>query len=460
MKITPSTMKRRNIYVADDSKQVPDDWTGCIIGDNINFNSSVLATYFFKNRDDLVYDAFLLMAGVEFCDYCQSRIKQIWGREFHLSIPVDDPDHWQSPEVMTSLTAALNKLTGDHWIIEFRKREFKPNWPQQESLKIHPDVQAVIAFSDGMDSLAVSELVSKEIGDKLVRVRLGKKEHKSNSPFIAVPYTVKMNGNRMESSGRSRGFKFSLLAGCAAHLSDASQIIVPESGQGALGPVLVKLGGMPGDYRNHPTFFAMMRQLWNALFSKEMDFKFPRLWNTKGQTLREYIQVTGDQEQWRQTVSCWRDARQTSVNHIKRQCGICAACLLRRMSIHAAGQTDNCNTYVWDDLSAMDFKQGCAKVIHKNIEETADFKYAAGGVFHLVHMAEFLSSKRSQRSLEYEASEIARALDMSKNEVLINLKQLLEKHTDEWDSFLNSLGKDSFIYKWAKRRDTECQVTH
>lgn len=450
-RVSPLTLPKQCVYVAGEGEVIPSGWEECRVGENIKFNPIALATYFFRNRDDIVYDVFLLMAAVEFCDYSKKRPQKGWGREFHLSVPVSDPDHWCSPTILEPLISALKKLTGDQWSVEFRKRAFSPDWPDQSILDIQSNPQAVIAYSDGMDSLSVSELVGRELGDKLVRVRLGKNERKRGLPFVAVPYRV--NLDKKESTGRSRGFKFSMLAGAAAYLSGAPQIIVPESGQGALGPVLVKAGRIPGDFRNHPAFFVIMTRLLAALFERSVTFEIPRLWCTKGETLAKYIKASGDTKLWRQTVSCWRGSRQTSVNNKKRQCGICAACLLRRMSIHAAGELDDSDAYLWNNLSAKEFEQGAARSCRDMHDLKAHRKYAIAGMFHLTHMAELISRPISAKSFELDAGETARALGMTKDDVMSKQKHLLERHAHEWNAFLDSLDADSFVHKWAKGKN-------
>ena len=160
-------------------------------------------------------------------------------------------------------------------------------------------------------------------------------------PFASVPYRVHEGNRRFaESSARSRGFKFATISGVTAYLSKAEQIIVPESGQGSLGPSLTPVGQAYEDYRNHPLFTDTMEKYLGALFHHQPRFEFPRLWNTKAETLKEFVDKCPDGHTWEATWSCWQSARQASVDGHKRQCGICAACMLRRQSVHAAGLTE------------------------------------------------------------------------------------------------------------------------
>ncbi|WP_417625291.1 7-cyano-7-deazaguanine synthase [Paremcibacter congregatus] len=444
----------RSIYVSADEGEVPVGWEGCLIGKHLEFKVSALETYFFRDREDIVYDAFILMAAVEYCDYLKKRPAKGWGREFFLSVPVHDPEHWQKEAIRSPLILSLNKLTGDHWHIEFRKRTFEPNWPKQGVFPIENNPQAVMAFSNGMDSLSVSCLAEKELGDKLVRIRLGKKEKNRKHPFVAVPYEIHFDNENRESSGRSRGFKFAVLSGAAAYLSKASRVIVPESGQGALGPALIPQGRVSIDYRNHPVFFELMERFLSNLFERQLAFEAPRLWHTKGETLAAYIRESGDNKSWRATVSCWRGARQTSVEGKKRQCGICAACLLRRMSVHAAGEEESDDVYLWKDLTVSRFELGSARDAQKMHDLKAHLKYALGGMAHLRDMAE-LASVENSRSLELHASHVARAMGTEKEEVMSKQNLLLKNHADEWEAFLSSLGDQSFLVSWAKRRNLD-----
>lgn len=444
-------MSITRIYVTELGQCVPEGWDACFVGEHLKFKESALETYFFKNREDVVYDAFVLMAAVEYCDYIKQRVTRGWGRKFVLSVPVDDPLHWNDEKVRQPLISSLNILTGDFWNIKFHKRDFVPDWPSQGEFPIETNPLAVMAYSNGLDSLSVSGILSEEFGDKLVRIRLGGKAKNKKHPFVAIPYQVHPNVYKKESSGRSRGFKFAVLSASSAYLSGASRIIVPESGQGSLGPAFVPLGRIPIDYRNHPKFFSKMEQFLFALFGKELSFEIPRLWYTKGQTIAHYIKRSNDDKSWRETVSCWRGSQQTSVNREKRQCGICAACLLRRLSVHAAGLEESNDTYLWHDLSVSDFAKGAARDVDKMHDFGAHKKYAIAGMGHLRDMAE-ISHLGLSPSLNLHASELARIQNIEKKVIMSNQIELLSNHAQEWEAFLTSLGEKSFLVKWARRR--------
>jgi hypothetical protein len=268
----------------------------CVIDEHLSFDTARMESYFFAQWEPLLYDAFLLAAAVEFCDITRHRPAYGWGRDIHLCLPVHDPERWKQEEMVRALHDALDFLTGDRWQVTVYARQKPVPQPRQGLFSLGDDKSAVIPFSDGLDSWAVAGLSSREMGERLVRVRLGGKNYHPRGPrlrrkpFTSVPYYVRAGKKgRVESSARSRGFKFAMISGLAAYLAKAHRIIVPESGQGALGPSLVAVGHAHPDYRSHPTFASRMERFLKALFEYQVRYEFPCLWQTKGETLARFI---------------------------------------------------------------------------------------------------------------------------------------------------------------------------
>jgi 7-cyano-7-deazaguanine synthase in queuosine biosynthesis len=426
----------------------------CEIGKNILLETNSLASYFLAKWEPIVFDALLVAAGIEFCDKVKRRPKLGWGRIFELRVPVSDPDRWKSSSIYDALIDAVQFLTGDVWEITFVKRRKALETPQETlQLTLNGDL-AVLPFSDGLDSRAVAGLLTEKWGDRLIRVRLGNKGHdrpKTSGgrpqPFTTIPYQVKaVYDSFPESSARSRGFKFSMLSGIAAYLAKAETIFVPESGQGALGPALVPVGQAYSDYRNHPLFMRRMRTLLSSLFNHEARFEFPRIWFTKGETLAEYLKVD-ENAKWSQTRSCWQDNRHASIGGVRRQCGICAACMLRRLSVHAADLEEEQKTYVWENLKAHTFEEGAAVGL-KRIDR-AQREYAIAGALHLDHLAHLRDAEIHASTIRLNASQLAKTFDLSIDLVRNNLDRLLQTHANEWKSFTMALGSKSFLNRWT-----------
>ena len=263
---------------------------------------------------------------------------------------------------------------------------------------------------------------------------------------MVVPYEVKLEKRaRRESSARSRAFKFAVVTGIAAALAQVDRIVVTESGQGALGPVLAVTGQGYPDYRVHPAFTARMERLFHALLEKKVHFEYPRLWSTKGQTLAE-ANALGSFD-WVDTRSCWQSSRQTGFQGRRRQCGVCAACILRRMSMHAANLAEPPSTYVWENLSAATIQAGAVAGFSNHT--SAMEEYAIAGVLHLDHLAEMADGNFFEAMLSRTAGELSRALQQSQQETLQKMKTLLAQHRSEWQGFLASLHSESFVRQIA-----------
>ncbi len=442
------------VDVLEDGQKARSDWMPCYIGYNLEFKLNALKSYCFANWNSKLYDLLLLAAAVEYCDKVRIRYKSGWGRKINLRLPVHDLYDWNQREVSDALLDCLNFLTGDIWNISFYQRKKEEIRPQQENLSFPQNAHSIVAYSDGMDSKCVGIISNESLGEKLIRIRVGtKKDDKpkdKKEPFTALPYKVKTHILNNESSVRSRGFRFAAVSAVAAYLVNAKEIIIPESGQGALGPALLRVGHIYADYRNHPAFTNRMEKFIKQLFDYDLKYVFPRIWNTKGETLREANRINPD-NLWQETWSCWQGARQVSVNGKKRQCGICAACLLRRMSVHVANENEDDDRYIWSDLGAETFEKGA----HPDFKQItpAQKEYAIAGVLHLDHLASLHSNSAHQHSLKRHAAQIAHHLSTDPEETLINLQAMLEKHAHEWNAFLSCLGDQSFVQQWAHHRN-------
>lgn len=425
----------------------------CELDQHISFDTEILESFASTNWQAIVYDALVVAAAIEFCDRSLSRSTMNWGRRFRVRVPVHDPARWSDRTVVQALIDALNLLTGDNWNFEFCPRRAPAEAPGQSRMELPQDVEAVIAYSEGMDSRAVDGLERKRLGHRLVRVRVGTKRQdiprkvRSYVPFAALPYEVVLDGNNAETSARSRGFKFGMVAAIAAYLVNASSVIVPESGQGALAPAMLPVGQGYADYRNHPAFTALMEKFIQALLGHRLSYNFPRLWVTKGETLREYVDNCGiGAEKWAETRSCWQQSRQASVSGKRRQCGVCAACMLRRLSVHSAGLAEPSESYVWETLKSPTFEEGAAQEF--NHITGALREYALAGVLHFEHFASIRESVQYGILKRRVTNELARALAQPPDVVVDGLDRLLKRHATEWSAFTNDLGSESFVRKW------------
>ena len=446
------------VDVVEEKGSARNDRIRCAIGEHLSFDTEGIETYCVARWNATAYDACVIGAAVQFCDHTKRRSATDWGRDIALRVPVHDPDLWRSANVSGALHDALSFLTGDQWRIDFarRKKDFAP--PRQQPFDF-PSSCVVMPFSDGLDSHLAAGLLQRKYGDALVRVRLGSKSSPGGQPptsspraFAGMPWRVSYGkSGSVETSARSRGFRFALLSGTAAFLCNSRRVVLPESGQGALGPSLVPVGQAYTDVRNHPLFTAKMERLVWALFAHEVHYEYPHLWCTKGQTLSAFLESCPDDADWMGTRSCWQGARQVSVSGNLRQCGICAACLLRRMSVHAAGRCEAPETYVWEDLSATRFEDGAAQAFTNRKPRGALHEYAIAGVLHLDHLANLRQSPASAAAIKRQAFLLSRSPGLDEQHTQRNLEDMLRRHEEEWRDFVDSLGPCSFVAQWIAR---------
>lgn len=430
--------------------------TPCIIGRDIKFDSDAMQSFVPNVWQSVIYDAMMVIAGVEICDHSRVRSTIDWARNLTMCIPVHEPERWNDPSVKNSLLRALRFLTGDNWKIEFRYTPEPQSGPAQQSLDLPHAANMIIPYSDGLDSKAVAGIFAQKLAEEvIVRVRVGSNRIKKRKPgeevkpFENVPFSAKkVLGGNGESSGRSRGFKFGVLAGLAAYLIGAPKVIVPESGQGALGPVLVNLGQSHYDRRNHPKFTALMSDFLEALFQTRVTFEHPMIFGTKGQTLAEYKSLYPGHFIWENTRSCWMDQRLASVNGVHRQCGVCAACMLRRTSLHAAGYQEPDENYIWENLRARNFKDGA------NIDFSRHTKsqhvYAIAGALHMDHLANLKDVDDMDMLILRHAIPVAQAMGLSVEDTKSKIIGMIEVHAAEWAAFIGDLPEESFLRDWAE----------
>ena len=162
-----------------------DEQFACIVGKHLKIDSDGMQSYSLGQWSPEIHDAILLAAAVELCDGDRPRAKMDWGRDIVMDFPVHDLIKWERPSIRNSLRRALNLLTGDSWDVRFHQTPERQSSPEQSRLSFPQDVDAVIPFSDGLDSRAVAEIITKTSNQKLLKVRVG--SSRIGGPSIGAP---------------------------------------------------------------------------------------------------------------------------------------------------------------------------------------------------------------------------------------------------------------------------------
>ena len=427
----------------------------CRMGRDLKINLHDLSRFCLVELQPLEDDLLVLAGSVAFADKVVPRHPSVaWRRKIHVRIPVNEPDRWKEPKLHRMLVSTLDYVTGDLWEFSFKPRLNRTEVKPQPPLAMPSEASLVMPFSDGLDSYAVARLVAADNpGVPLILVTTGRHKNRaldrSNSESggmihrIAIPFTLSSRYWRVhfrEPSYRSRAFAFGVVAGIAAHQLRAKQIYVAESGQGSLGPWLSPVGNEAPDVRMHPSFTARLSAFLNQLFETSLSHMHPRLWHTKGETLKE-LDRRGLAGEWWRTWSCARDERHVFLDERRIQCGVCGGCLLRRQSVHAAGLKDNPEAYLWNDLRASMLSQATIRrTTRPNDEHQAQCA--------VLEMDQFGRIACDTERIAIAAEELSPFVNQDAELVVTQLQRLIAAHATEWQSFHSDLGPQSFVNQW------------
>lgn len=407
-----------------------------------------------KNMDEIEFDMLFVIAAVDYVDRIAKRkLSEGWERYFSIDIPVSNPSFWNTEKLKSSLENVLNLLTGDKWSFSFYSRVGLSG--QQQMLPINKNEKFVILpYSDGLDSYALGCLLPEVIdGHRQIRVTSwnsalnGEDKNLCSDEFtrIAIPISTHI-GKHPEESFRTRPFKFFLTAALVARKLGAGTIYIPENGQGTFGPSLVLKGGESAYLGTHPVFTNKLGIFIKTALGHDIKFDHPHMWRTKGQVVREMVDKGFS---WKGTKSCPLDGR--SLRHRRKgviHCGICSSCILRRISLHAAGVKDE-EEYYWDNTSNCDIKvnSDCQKFTHPS-------SHTYGMAFHAIEsmerLANMLDSDIGIRAVKQQAFWLGAHLDQQDKFYEGGFRQLILAHKTEWQSFLKSLNKNSWLRSVAE----------
>lgn len=428
----------------------------CVIGRDLQLIPNVLGRYCFKEISSRAEDLIVIAGVIAFADRAVARRLSIsWLRQLDVTIPVLERDFWRQPHVTDALQNLLNLLTGDAWTLHFSTRSQRLEVPRQAPLSFITNEQPIVMpYSDGMDSFAVARLLASDNPEvPLLMVTAGSrldadKERRENQLDgrrlrLAVPFRISQEcGVRLrEPSYRTRALIYGVMGAIAAQLSDASRIMVSESGQGALGPWLVPVGNEALDIRMHPAYTLQLARFVNLALDIRIAYEHPRLWSTKGQTLRELAERKLAQD-WHETRSCARDARHMSYGRSRLQCGVCAACLLRRMSIHSAGLDESLDNYMWKHLHAGDLDD--AVIDPARVASKGDRGHAICGALAMAQLSDLTGPEHSAY-IDGKAQELAYIRGEHFDLVRKQLAGLIHQHANEWDEFVAHQGRSSYL---------------
>ena len=425
------------------------------LGEHVVIDASHIDNYCFSSKGELIDDIAAVLSGVRTADRAFIRHHgKAWGRRLALELPVFKLNLWKSHEVQNCLVDVLQYLTGDQWKFSFQQRTKKVESFRQEHVVAMPSRERVfMPYSSGLDSYAQAREIEKDgSGRELVMInvqpsrrlpkwdRLG---HPSRGDVKSVPVAACFHEpHHTEPSFRTRPFVYDLLAAYGATMAEPARVVIPENGQGSLGGSLAPLGAEAPHRSCHPGFTVRLRSLVEALTGTRVEFAHPALFLTKGQVLKKLSENNPETSVWLgKHRSCSYDARHSSVGKFRMHCGVCGNCILRRVSLFWAGIEDS-TSYRASNISSKTFDNMFSNTMPKEIKAYKDV--AMNGIRAMQRMADLATQPESPR-ISAEVAGLARYLQRPNQDVRSRMHTFLEQHRLEWNAFLSSCGKESWV---------------
>lgn len=278
-----------------------------------------------------------------------------WTRELELTIPVRDRAFWEGNA--EPLSRILHQLTHDRIRLAFCHHSGNVYEFEEDTDSTPPD--CVCALSGGVDSMAGATMLLRADRRPFLIT------HQSGNPYVrrardrVVETLEEFRPDRLqaacatiqprrrsdnahaypsprnrETSRRSRSFLFISLSVLAAACAGVSEVYVCDNGILTIAlPLSRGRIGSLSTRSTHPVVLMGMNRLLEAA-GAGISVKNPFVYQTKAELIRDILRPVLSPQAIQETVSCWMTGRSS------RQCGGCVPCLLRRISMLAAGLPD------------------------------------------------------------------------------------------------------------------------
>jgi len=274
-------------------------------------------------------------------------------RRVELSIPVSLPSLWTAAK--PRIEEAMSILSGDRFGCTFTPAERSSLLPflgTQQRIRSGMSVDQVALFSGGLDSAAAAATFMRRgvttayvthytkgidaiscLLDDIGRA-YGRDECVQHAQFYLRPVGPLVRAMR-ERSRRARSFFYVSLALATAAAVNTNEVQVCENGILALNLPLE--AGMLPTRHAHNEFLHAMERLGQMLFERPMRVSNPFQLHTKGQMTQVFDEHP---ELALRTMSCWNQQWSgRGKSYSKGHCGLCLPCLVRLISLNAAGVT-------------------------------------------------------------------------------------------------------------------------
>lgn len=320
-----------------------------------------------ENLESIYEDLITIAASVYAADKRVPRVglwagevEDNWTREIHISIPVLEIKKWN--EVKTKLEDILNFLSGDIWIVNFRKTNLRfRNYVAKKKYEIiEGKFDAVSLFSGGLDSYSGAiSLLEKDknicfvgcreynaLGNRIFELYkiLNENYPGCNVDMVLfntdprIPYNIDGNlkAKYIENTSRSRSFLFlSVALAVASQIGGKIPVYIPENG--FIGLNLPLTPSRRGSCSTRTTHVYFINALNNLLQMLKIPHRVENFfaYKTKGEIVQSVKMTKAFKKGAGKTISCSHPMRaDKGIKGRPRNCGYCYPCLIRRASLN------------------------------------------------------------------------------------------------------------------------------
>jgi hypothetical protein len=118
------------------------------------------------------------------------------------------------------------------------------------------------------------------------------------------------------------------------------------------------------------------------------------------------------------------------------------------MSVHSVAETEPDEAYIWRNLKVSEFEAGATPSLRR--PKKTFLPYAIAGTLHMDHLANMTKSPEAREVVKRNALLLSRVLKKPVAVVESRLVCMLDRHSEEWGSYVGSLGSQTFIGQWAR----------
>jgi 7-cyano-7-deazaguanine synthase in queuosine biosynthesis len=275
-----------------------------------------------------------------------------WRRKLDFIIPVRDAEFWGDAEIAGLLQNTLGFLSDDYYSFRFERGESLPLMQDYFNLRTEsakPEVERVVLFSGGLDSLAgaVEEsvvsrrrviLVTHRPTEKLNNVQknlenlLAAKAEAFAPTHLHVRAWKDSNLNK-DYTQRTRSFLYASVGATVARMLGLDELRFYENGVVSMNlPVSAQVVGSRATRTTHPRVLADFSKLMSAVADKPFRVLNDFIGETKGEIIGRIVRA-GCGDLIGASVSC---AHTFSMSRKHPHCGTCSQCIDRRIGVYAA----------------------------------------------------------------------------------------------------------------------------